>query len=845
MLIFKQSIFCKPSVRTLRILSTLCLMLCFILGHLSLTCQSTSAKTIPKLNMLYPLQSPPSVSSSFGTYRINHHHSGIDLYAFEGTPVIAAADGTLSIIKQGSGGYGRAIYLKHKGGFTTLYAHLSAFVPSIQKLIDQKQKRKKSFSQKIRPREHIEFKAGEVLGWSGTSGTDLCHLHFELRYKNAPLNPLTHGLNLPDHQAPTLITLYADPLDEKARIEGALLPKRYEFQPRPNYPQPLASSLFTSSKAPAEKKAEQTVKETPNQTNIRQAETNTQEPMIEIWGNVGLSLEVEDRIDGSLRELTPHQIKLFVDDKLLHHLQYDMTSYADKRSTELDYDIARRGPERHLVHRLYRYGPRLRVLKKGSTRPLKRLKAGMHKAKVEAIDAAGNTSTQVFTLKVVNPKHRQTAQQIPKTESQENAKTTLSESSIENAQPMPTACRLKRKRLPKRKPIVPLWQPEIPNALEVSWRPYGLSFKLPKACDEEIPLEVDLRLNGKRASRHMLSLSHTRNGNYINLHFNRLNFDKESKVLAEQEAKKLKQRIKKKLKKLTKAKSKNKADHKDEKIDRSVEILIGLRGLLEPEQITQARIEHESEHESETESPRGSSPEDRGLKSIYWYRLRLHEVKNEAYFKADALEVEVGENSVFKPYVTAVARLPKSTKKQEIARNQTFAQAWLPMQKANEVKLKRPRLPRKNLGAYLVDGEQSWWVTSAWEDKTLSASSTHLATFTIAQDQTPPSIGQPLWDLRPHIGPRLLIPMTDESSGLSKVKLYIDGEEALIEVQRSWSRLVWKPSQALKAGKHQYTLSVKDRVGHHSEQKGELIWPPSAEQSIATDDPRWLLLEPK
>ena len=63
--------------------------------------------------------------------------------------------------------------------------------------------------------------------------------------------------------------------------------------------------------------------------------------IIKVWGNVGLSLEVEDRIDGSLRGLTPHQIKLYVDDRLVHHLRYDQTSYADKRSSSLDFDVSR------------------------------------------------------------------------------------------------------------------------------------------------------------------------------------------------------------------------------------------------------------------------------------------------------------------------------------------------------------------------------------------------------------------------------------------------------------------------------------------------------------------------
>ena len=833
--------------------------------------QNAIAKNFPKLKLLYPLQSKPSVSSSFGTYRINHHHSGIDLYTFEGTPVVAAADGVVSMIKQGSGGYGRAVYLKHKGGFVTLYAHLSAFTPTIQKLIDQKQKRRKSFTQKIRPKNNIEFKAGEVIGWSGTSGTDLCHLHFELRYKNAPINPLTHGLDLPDHQPPSLIAIFADPLDERARVEGTLLPKRYELSPRPNYPKPLATALFEGlnivHQPPELKPATDTdsdpkqateSKQTAEQTSASTIET-LKSPEIEIWGNVGLALEVEDRIDGSLRELTPHQIKFFVNDKLIHHLQYDVTSYADKRSTELDFDVARRGPERHLVHRLYRYGPHLKALKRGSTRPLKRLKPGIHQARVEAIDAAGNLSKADFTLKVIDPKKRKTLdppkENVKKSQQQKNQqqdskaepqKTTESSDTNHELQKLSSPpCRLKRKRIPRRRPILPLWRPDTPGALSVTWRPYGLSFKLPKACDADIPLEIDLRINGKRASRRMLSLSHSNNGNFVNLHFNRLDFDKESKVLAKQKEKKArKKKAKKQVGKAKKADLKNKTKNKiespaEKKLDRSLEIMIGLRGLLEPEQTTKINAK------TEAEASRDSVSIDRGLKSIYWYKLKLHEIKNDAYFKTEGIEVQVGEDSVFKPYVTAIASLAQGQGSREYGLYKTFAQPWLPMQKANEIKLARPRRPRKDLGAYLVDGQQRWWVTSAWESQTLSASSTHLATFVIAQDQDPPSIGDLAWDLREILGPRLIIPIADELSGLSKIRLDIDGTEALIEVQRSWSRLIWKPSIPLNEGKHSYTLNVKDRVGHLSEKAGEFLWPPPAEQVIPNDDPRWLLLEPK
>ena len=54
------------------------------------------------IKLLYPLKLAPAVSSSFGTFRNSHHHAGLDLYAYENTPVVASADGVISLIKRSS-----------------------------------------------------------------------------------------------------------------------------------------------------------------------------------------------------------------------------------------------------------------------------------------------------------------------------------------------------------------------------------------------------------------------------------------------------------------------------------------------------------------------------------------------------------------------------------------------------------------------------------------------------------------------------------------------------------------------------------------------------------------------
>ncbi len=101
-------------------------------------------------------------------------HKGIDVRATMGTPVHAAADGT--VVRKGwGGGYGRIVILKHPDGLETRYAHLSGFAKKLR--IGQK------------------LAKGTVLGYVGTTGLVTGpHLHFEVRRDGRPVNPLSFNL---------------------------------------------------------------------------------------------------------------------------------------------------------------------------------------------------------------------------------------------------------------------------------------------------------------------------------------------------------------------------------------------------------------------------------------------------------------------------------------------------------------------------------------------------------------------------------------------------------------------------------------------------------------------------
>ena len=136
----------------------------------------------------YPLDYPPQVSSTFGTHRITHHHAGLDLTTDgkETVAVLAAADGHVTRIRRHPKGYGRSIYVVHPGGYMTVYAHLSAFGPLFKESMKRIPRLHSQFKFNLYLPKPIPVRAGEVLGWVGTSGTDLVHLHFEIRKTDVP-----------------------------------------------------------------------------------------------------------------------------------------------------------------------------------------------------------------------------------------------------------------------------------------------------------------------------------------------------------------------------------------------------------------------------------------------------------------------------------------------------------------------------------------------------------------------------------------------------------------------------------------------------------------------------------
>lgn len=172
-----------------------------------------SAQSYPRDYFQPPVDVPIILSGTFGELRSNHFHSGIDIKTQQrtGLAVRAAAEGTVVRIKVSPYGFGKALYLKHPNGFTTVYAHLKEFAPAIQEYVTANQYKAKSFDIELfPPAGTFDFQAGDLIALSGNSGgSGAPHLHFEVRDTRTEeiINPLLFGFPVKDSRHPDLYDL--------------------------------------------------------------------------------------------------------------------------------------------------------------------------------------------------------------------------------------------------------------------------------------------------------------------------------------------------------------------------------------------------------------------------------------------------------------------------------------------------------------------------------------------------------------------------------------------------------------------------------------------------------------
>jgi hypothetical protein len=157
-----------------------------------------------------PLDIPLVLAANFGELRPNHFHMGVDFKTNgkEGLNIRSVMDGYVSRIKISVGGYGKAIYVTHPNGVTSVYAHCSAFKGKIDSVVYEQQKKEQHYEVELfLPKDLLPVKKGELIALSGnTGGSTAPHLHFELRDAESgeALNPLAFGFQVADTKSPVI-----------------------------------------------------------------------------------------------------------------------------------------------------------------------------------------------------------------------------------------------------------------------------------------------------------------------------------------------------------------------------------------------------------------------------------------------------------------------------------------------------------------------------------------------------------------------------------------------------------------------------------------------------------------
>lgn len=128
--------------------------------------------------MTWPAPTSYTITSPFG-FRIHpiHYtkklHTGVDIAAAWGEPIVAAQTGT-TIYAGWLGGYGKAVMIDHGGGYVTLYGHLSSWSVGVGQKINK----------------------GDTIGKCGTTGVSTGpHLHFEVRENGEYVDPMQYLKN--------------------------------------------------------------------------------------------------------------------------------------------------------------------------------------------------------------------------------------------------------------------------------------------------------------------------------------------------------------------------------------------------------------------------------------------------------------------------------------------------------------------------------------------------------------------------------------------------------------------------------------------------------------------------
>jgi hypothetical protein len=289
--------------------------------------QLSAQAEYPKDYFKAPLDIRLNLSGSFGELRNNHFHTGLDFKTNqkEGLNVYASADGYVSRIKISAYGYGKAIYVTHPNGFTSVYGHLQQATGKIQEYIKMSHYKERSFEIELflRPSELV-VKQGEVIALSGNSGgSGGPHLHFEIRdtQSEKAINPMLFGFDslVKDTREPVISTLMAYPVGENSIVNKSQEPLTINF--------------------------------------TKQADGSFRADKVLVNGAVGFGINAYDMFDFNYNKNGTYQVQTFLNGKQSFNCEFTTFAFDESRYINAFLDYSRLKKTGVRVQRLFTTNP--------------------------------------------------------------------------------------------------------------------------------------------------------------------------------------------------------------------------------------------------------------------------------------------------------------------------------------------------------------------------------------------------------------------------------------------------------------------------------------------------------
>ncbi|WP_456865891.1 M23 family metallopeptidase [Galbibacter sp. BG1] len=326
-----------------------------------------SQNSYPKDYFRSPLDIPIVLAGTFGELRSNHFHSGMDIKTQqrEGLNVYAVADGYVSRIKVQHYGYGKAIYITHPNGYTSVYGHLQKYAPEIEAYIKEEQYKNQSYEIELFPSANeIQVHKGDLIALSGnTGGSGGPHLHFEIRDGlEKPINPLLFGYHVKDTKAPRILGVHAYPVGNNAIINNENTRKELRLTQKPDGTY-MADKIYAS-------------------------------------GNIGLGVETYDQLDMAYNKNGAYKICTTVNGTLNFEYDFETFSFAESRyiNTLIDYPTYIDNSIKIQKCYIEPYN-KLSIYKKRNDDGVITINDGLsYQVTMEVSDFAGNTSTIIIPI---------------------------------------------------------------------------------------------------------------------------------------------------------------------------------------------------------------------------------------------------------------------------------------------------------------------------------------------------------------------------------------------------------------------------------------------------------------